>query len=189
MGSSLFFREKTNTVEPPAVRYAKCGIRKLTSDLKPPPDPVFGNYLRADKEYEMVANVHKVLKMTRRNAIPKPDPAQTDREGAEFRDAAIPSFPTGVSPEAALAYEFKPKRELRMDEDNPTATRSRRGGKRKQRDPLAIRSDSNGSSESEIDDLQQTFEDDVEDEEEEDEVDDQGSESPSTSAVVKMEQH
>jgi len=70
LGTSLFFRQKqTNEDESDTSDEPKSPLKKLTPDMVPPPDPVFGANLKikSGKDFELVAKAHKVVRMKRRN--------------------------------------------------------------------------------------------------------------------------
>jgi len=86
-GTELFFREKhedfhdenTETEDPLQEKTGNFPpttvLRSLLSDPDPPSHPVFGMQKNCTTEYELVAKVHKVLKMTRRNVLRRDEEA------------------------------------------------------------------------------------------------------------------
>jgi hypothetical protein len=120
-GSSLFFREKPSEPEPStstnSSRPKKTGLNKLTSDLTPPPDPVFGKHLEPPTEFQLVANVHKVLKMTRNNLIRRDIDENVLKAAAEAATSAHNPKPFGVSYEEATNHSYQPKRTPDMSEE------------------------------------------------------------------------
>lgn len=129
-GTNLFFRQKPKSTESdPGLQNdadapPKTVLTPLTAEMRPPPHPVFGPHINCVNEYELVAKVHKVLKMTRRNVLHHDESGHASASASNLDSVGVGANP---SPSTSSSSEnFTPLRTVDLKVGTPRSSEARR---------------------------------------------------------------